>query len=238
MDHNACERMKSSDYWKSLQQGISSDSYDQKKYALYILSQSIRAINFDINNDYIQWNVSNSMSLLSEWKRYISLIEIICIDTSINQTIDTSNDMLNILTNPSSLIPHTWSMCLLSTGLKSPMESIKDHINGVIISLNNLDFLQQGDELFIEQILLPQATTAAYFNAADMKKCSYGDMLSEFVYKLICNSKLKTIPALLSFLNSNRTSYDVPKIYILHGINRAITNLNVTLSVDDLKSSK
>ena len=56
--------IQKSDYWKSLQQGLISDSHEYRKFSLSILQVSLTSINTDLNNDYIVWEITNKQNTL------------------------------------------------------------------------------------------------------------------------------------------------------------------------------
>lgn len=230
-------------YWDYLQDGILNKTYEIRKYSLYILSQSLQKITNDINLKSMTWKIDAKEKYTFEWQRYITLVNIISIDTSLHQAEDSSLDLIKII-GQKSLIPKSWARCLLSTGLQSSMETLRKFVGNITLQLDSCDMevFASGFE-FLTDTLLPYLMLASHFTVEKTKTdvpvdfCPFGEKLSNFITSLLSylddDKCREACHCLLAFLYKMRLSFDPARIYIMYGVERALKGRQV-LSQNEL----
>lgn len=222
-------------YWSYLQLSLQEKyKYNCKKFGLHILSKSIQSISHDISLPIMTWNDSARDQYLLEWRRYITLIEIVGIDASLNQAEASQADILHILNTSKSLIPTSWGLVLLSVGLTSTMDSIRRLISGLILSmdLENTALLSESESLL--HVLLGFCTQAGHFSTVDLGgrvTCAYAETLMDFTARLVNLSddvsSLEITKTVLSFINENSRIHDPARIYLILGLAKGLQNRNI-----------
>jgi len=219
--------IQKSDYWKSLQQGLISDSHEYRKFSLSILQVSLTSINTDLNNDYIVWEITDKQKYLNEWSRYMTLYEIIAIDTSLNQAEAGQNDITGLI-SPTSLIPSSWGWCLLSTGLQATLESVRKFTLRLLLSIpsENLYLIKHGLPI-LEKAFLPNLMNASNLNVKitsnDKLDCEYAYQLKNYICNMVKNlstdQEFQDITlSILRVLADLKDSYGPSRILVLHGL--------------------
>ncbi|ODV78144.1 uncharacterized protein CANTADRAFT_54915 [Suhomyces tanzawaensis NRRL Y-17324] len=224
-----------SNYWGVLQNGLSSVSHEHRKFCLSILQLSVQSIKFDISNDYITWNTSESSIHLEEWSRYTTLFEVMGVDTSLHQAVAGSNDIIGLISS-NSLIHPSWGFCLLSTGFKATMDSVKKFSLNLLLSIppEHLYLMKYGLP-FLEQIYLPYAMSAHLFivrNVDGFSKCEFGDRLSNFIASLVSNLRTNdeyelVLGSIMKVLENLKESFDPARIYVTRGIVKGLGDKQV-----------
>lgn len=225
-------------YWDLMIQGLLSKSYDLRKYTLHILSQSLQKIDHNINTSTMFWDISKREKHLWEWERFGTLVNIVSIDTSIHQTGDSAADLVKLI-GKDSLIPKTWARCLLSTGLKSSTDSIREFIGNVVLSLDvqDMSIFLDGYE-FLTGTLLPHLMLASHFvvkrETVDSEfGCVYGEQLASFIGSIIhyLEPQPKVLNQLLNalfvHLDAERYSFDPARLYLVSGIESGLRGKHV-----------
>ncbi|ANB13042.1 Trm3p [Sugiyamaella lignohabitans] len=173
----------------------------------------------------------------AEWKRYISLVEIVSIDTSINQTQDSISDIVKILSRESN-IPPVWAISLLSSAVTSTMEQIRKFVTGIILYMDVGDLaIFKHDSTFIKDTLLPFAVLSSHFSTIEISEhnysCPHGDLLSKFVHNLLISLEdydaTQMINSILDFLYGNRFTFDPARLYVVKGIRDGLRNRQILL---------
>lgn len=222
-------------YWSYLQLSLQEKyKYNCKKYGLHILSKSVQSISHDITLSIMKWNNNARDQYLLEWRRYITLIEIVGIDASLNQAEASQADILHILNTSKSLIPTSWGLVLLSVGLTSTMDSIRRLISNLILSmdLENTALLSESNSLL--DILLGFCTQAGHFGTVDLGGrvvCAYADTLMNFTSRLVALSddvsSLKLAKSILTFINENNRIHDPARIYLILGLANGLQDRSI-----------
>lgn len=234
-------------YWDYLQSGILTKTYEIRKYALYILSQSLLKVQNDLRLAAMKWEIAKRDIYIWEWQKYTTLVNIISIDTSLHQAEDSANDLIKII-GKNSLIPKSWARCLLSTGLQSSMDSLRKFIGNVLMEVTSEDLeIIASDFSFLTDILLPHLMVAHNFSVEKSEKasgqevCMFGDRLADFIAALFAYlpdaSSRDASNALLSFLYKQRHSFDPARIYVMYGIESGLHGRKI-LSTDELSLTK
>lgn len=225
-------------YWDLLIQGLLNRSYEIRKYTLHILSQSLQKINHSIDTKTMYWDVNKREQHLWEWERFGTLVNIVSIDTSIHQASDSAADLVKLI-GRESLIPKTWARCLLSTGLRSPMDSIRIFVGNVALSLEKDDMAIFLDGFgFLTGTLLPQLMLASNFSVRrssvdDDFSCVFGEQLAAFmesILRYLADNPAATneiIEALFTHLYAERHCFDPARLYIISGIEKGLQNKRV-----------
>lgn len=216
------------DYWMALQQGLISDSHVYRKFSLSILQVSLISINTNLKNDYIVWRMDDKQKYLNEWSRYMTLYEIIAIDTSLNQAEAGQNDITGLI-SPTSLIPSSWGWCLLSTGLQATLESVRKFTLRLLLSipLENLYLIKHGLPI-LERAFLPNLMNASNLNVKitstnDKLDCEYAYQLKNYICNMVKNlstdQEFQDITlSILRVLADLKDSYGPSRILVLHGL--------------------
>lgn len=231
--------IKSDLYWKIIQNGLNSSSHDHRKFCLSLLLLSVKAINVSFENELISWNSSLRDQYLTEWSRYITLFEILGIDTSLHQAEGGVGDIVALI-SPDSLINPSWGFCLLSTGFKASMDSVRKFSLSLLLSipLENLYLIKFGLE-YLENVYLPYAMLAPHFSVkqitgANECYCAYGERLREFVANLLKNLKeekdyQEVAFSVLKVLDKLKDAFDPARVYVSLGLLQGLQNKLVLL---------
>lgn len=214
-------------YWTVLQGFLVSNSHDHKKYCLSILQLSIKAIDCTFSNALLQWDNSKKNLYLKEWARYVTLFEILAIDTSLHQAQAALNDIV-ALVSPKSLIHASWGFCLISTGFTASMDSVRKFSLKLLLSIphENLYMLKYGLDLLVD-VFLPYAMIASHYilRVSDdgIETCEFGTRISAFTEGLVGNLQSdseaqEVAAAVLQVLDNTRESFDPARIYVTAGL--------------------
>lgn len=229
------ELLASDGYWKLLQKGISASSNDHRKYCLTALKRSIQQISVDIHCDYMKWEIHRADEYVNEWQRYTTMVEIISVDTSLHQTEDSASD-LKYMMSTRSVIPPTWTTCLLSAGLGSSMDAIRRFVSKIVLSMPTADLiLFEYQPEFLCQVFFPHVMLASYFMVEHKNDGGYGcphaEKLSGFAMGLLrslsderCNAHLFH---LLKFFTEAKYTFDPARIYLLRGIELGLSGRKI-----------
>ncbi len=244
--------IKKPEYWKYLQKGLVTKTRDVSKYCASIIQLSVKGISTTFENEFISWDMSKEELFLTEWRRYLTLVEIIAIDTSINQAEAASVDLYRLL-SPESLLKPSWGRSLLSSGIIGPMESVRRFTLNLALSLpkSSLALFKDGSD-FLVDVLVPFAMGAPNFNDivtleknSELKGsnlvCRYGERFSEFISNILKSLEEENAAnltgKLFKLLLKERYSFDPARIYLLRGILRGIDEKKILNKdhIDNLK---
>ncbi|RKP32842.1 hypothetical protein METBISCDRAFT_21105 [Metschnikowia bicuspidata] len=225
-------------YWNFLQEGLGNSSHEQRKFSLSILQYSIKLINSSFTTNCFSWNTSNKSNLLREWSRFTTLFEILGVDTSLHQLQAATNDFLHIMT-PQSLIHPSWGFCLLSTGFRAPMDSVRKASAFILMNIKSdgLSSLRYGLP-FYEKHFLPYLMLSRHFNVRKVSKdsntlqCEFGTKFTDFLASIIQNMRddeesANFVRSTLRVLISRKDIFDAVKIYTTWGIVKGLNGRRV-----------
>ncbi|KAI5965593.1 uncharacterized protein KGF55_000955 [Candida pseudojiufengensis] len=213
-------------YWEKVQLALGEKSHELRKYGMFILQMSIKSINSNIQNDYIVWDVKNSKNYIREWERYITLYEVLAIDTSLHQAKAGVTEIKNLI-SPTSLIQPSWGWCLLSTGFQAANDSVRKFTLTMLLSIPSENLYLIKDALTVlEYTLLPNLIFAPNFDVRTVNgivECPYVDKLKNTIQYMVFNLKeekeLQDISAcILKFIASKGQSFGPARILVLHGL--------------------
>ncbi|EMG48341.1 TRM3 tRNA [Candida maltosa Xu316] len=213
-------------YWMLLQKGLISEAHEYRKFSLSILSLSLESIDTQIDNKYIRWDMKEKSKYFNEWSRFMTLYEIVGIDTSLNQAEAGKNDITGLI-SPTSLIPASWGWCLLSTGLKAALESVRKFTVRLLLSIppEHVYLIKHGLPIF-ESAFLPNIMSASNLNikVVDGKvECEYAQQLKNYICNMVKNmttdQEFRDISlSILKVLAELSDSFGPSRILVLHGL--------------------
>lgn len=210
------ELLRQAEYWDLLRQGITigMKSCECTKYCLQILSASLKDLDFDLDLPKMTWRIEHRQRYLNVWSRYVALVEILCIDTSLNQAEDSADDIVALL-HPESLLPRSWAISLLEAGLTS---NIRDFVYNLVLELGEpLEVFNESPE-FLANKLIPAALQASNFFVEE-HKCVYKEKLAAFTARLCTflhtDQTNRFIGALMTEFSQSVRLYEAPRVILL-----------------------
>ncbi|GEQ67021.1 hypothetical protein JCM33374_g684 [Metschnikowia sp. JCM 33374] len=216
-------------YWHILQSNLVGNSHETRKLCLSILQLSLKNINCSFSMDIMSWDFSQESKLLREWSRFTTLFEVLGIDTSLHQTQAAVNDIIGIISEE-SLIHPSWGFCLLSTGFRASMDSVRRYSTEILFSIKpqNLHLLKHGLS-FLEEHFLPYLMLSRHFvvrskgTSSTEIHCEYGEQFSSFICSIMQSlSKPEEFSdvsyTILSVLAKARETFDAVRIYTCYGL--------------------
>ncbi|OBA23358.1 hypothetical protein METBIDRAFT_76388 [Metschnikowia bicuspidata var. bicuspidata NRRL YB-4993] len=225
-------------YWKILQLNLVGNSHEIRKLCLSILQLSLKEINTSFSTSLMSWDANEEKEQLREWSRYTTLFEVLGIDTSLHQTQAAVNDIVGII-SADSAIHASWGFCLLSTGFRASMDSVRKYSAEILFSIKpeNLHLLKYGLS-FLEDHFLPYLMLSRHFNVRSKGPsttdihCEYADKFSSFLCAVMkslstpeeLSSVLSTI---MTVLANSRDTFDAVKIYTCHGLVKGLQEKKV-----------
>ncbi|KAI3405575.2 hypothetical protein KGF56_001593 [Candida oxycetoniae] len=224
-------------YWAGIQTGLSSDSREIRKFALSILTLTIKSINVNLQNRYFRWNTDEKQFYLDEWARFITLYEILAIDTSLHQAEAGIKDISNLISTKSA-IPPSWGWGLLAIGFKATIESVRKFTMRLLLSIppENL-YLIRSALSTLEKDLLPNLMMASHLNVRTVDgipECGYVQKLRNFIFNMIkylnddtdCQNVAYSI---LKVLAETRDGFAPARILVLQGMLEGLSKRKVLL---------
>lgn len=218
------------EYWSILQQHLKKGSLAQQntKFALQVMRNTFTRLPDCVNLDHFHWDRSGSSDL---WYRFLTLVEIVGVDTSHNQTMDSAHSIVAIC-SPRSPITASWVLVLLEAGLTCNMEPIKDFMCEILMSFDDAHLrCLRADPHFVARVLLPQAALAGKFVVDDAKNCGYIDVLLDFARKLVKAFDFDTPALLRAVCEENlerRMVWEAPRLLIWQGFAEYFGNFDFT----------
>lgn len=219
-------------YWTLLQDGLAHPSHEIRKITLSILQLSLQAIACDVDVPNFHWSQSEKDLLLREWQRYVTLYELLGIDTSLHQTQAAVKDILAIMT-PASKIHPSWGFCVLATGFQASMDSVRRFANEVLLSIEpaNLHLLKYALP-YLKDHFLPYMMLLRHFAVRQKDAstheltCEYAERFNDFiaaVLRSLDDSELGPMAlTILSTLAKSPDMFDAVKIYTLYGMTKGL----------------
>ncbi|SCU81902.1 LADA_0C01750g1_1 [Lachancea dasiensis] len=220
-------------YWSSLKQGLGHDIHEIRKYSLSIIKLTLQAFPEEesFENTLVRWSSKDHTNIMAAWKRFITLYEIVALDTALNQFEAASGEILDLLEN--DFINGQWGIIIFTTGLKASMESVRRFTVSLMFQIRDKAIFHTCcHELKLQY--LPASMYAPYFSVIG-NECPFGEALSNFVAELITHTQRspfsdqvpEMILSILSCLYNQRAAFDPPKIYISVGLYRALKLLKL-----------
>lgn len=218
------------EYWELLQLGLASVSPEHRRITLSILQLSVKLIDVSFENLVMLWDTRKSQILLKEWQRFVTLYEVVAIDTSLHQAQAGSKSIVELI-SPKSNIHPSWGLCLLSTGFKATMDSARKFTLSLTLSLpeDSMELLKYGPE-FLKLTFLPYAMLASHFivrSDGAKETCPYGERLSSFITSMLRSMKSKedlqfASQIILEVLQQHKEAFDPARIYLCYGLLQGI----------------
>lgn len=185
---------KDDEYWEILQQhiGRSSLTRENTKYALQIMRHTFKRLPASVHMKHFDWEVGSS----DLWYRLLTLIEIVGVDASHNQTVDSASSIVAIC-GPTSPITASWILVLLEAGLTCNIDPVKQFLTELMMSFDasHLQYLKANPG-FVANVLLPRTALASNFVVDDARNCAYIDLFSSFIQRVV-RAFENEVPALL-----------------------------------------
>lgn len=209
-------------YWVILQRILVSDNYEFRKYAISIIQLTFQNIpkGFNFKNGTIMnWN----SEFEKDWNRFFTIYEITGIDTSLHQVQEGLKDF-HLLKS----IPKSWLVILLSTSIKSSMDSVRKFALEFILKMDDAQLALFSDSVEFLNIFFDFVMQANLFHVSSNGKCLHGEKLSNFVQTLL--RKLiddKEYPAVqnicdLIFTKLASSPFEFAKVYLVLGLNNGL----------------
>ncbi|KAF8005370.1 hypothetical protein HF325_000827 [Metschnikowia pulcherrima] len=216
-------------YWQTLQLNLVGHSHETRKLCLSILQLSVKQIRVSFETPIMSWSTENKNNLLREWSRYTTLFEVLGIDTSLHQTQAAVHDIVGIISEK-SLIHPSWGFCLLSTGFKASMDSVRKYSTEILFSIKpeNLHLLKHGLS-FLEHHYLPYLMLSRHFvvrpksSTTNELRCDYAEKFSSFICAVMKSLSSpeelsNVLYTILSVLAKARDGFDAVRIYTCQGL--------------------
>lgn len=216
------EILQDPDYFNYLQSGLVSELHEHRKLCISILKLSILSINSNITTGIFEWDLSMNDKYMKEWERFLTVFEIMAIDTSLHQAEAASSDIIGLIA-PDSLIHPSWGFRLLSTGFRAGTDSIRKFTLNLLLSIpsNNLYLLKFALPI-LQDIFLPYMMLANHLIVVD-DQCLYGETLTSYIKSIItsCQSTNEIqdlVSTIFAVINNSKDAFDPCKIYVLNGV--------------------
>lgn len=212
--------IKTDMYWEHIQRELDHEVHEHRKLAVSILKLTIQKLSanaVEFETTFFTWNSIPSIEMLNGWKKFTTLYEMIALDTSLNQIEAAKQDIIKIFDNVH--LHHSWGLILLSTGLKSSMESVRKYMMTLMFLITDFSVFSSNISL-LTKTLLPAAMSAHYFEVKG-DNCPHGEKLSLFVKGLFTQTTVDLsdlLSRILELLIEKGTSFDPSRIYVAYGI--------------------
>lgn len=223
-------------YWTYLQQLLVNETHQYRKYGLTIIQLLVQLLTASFSNSIMAWDAAEHHQYIELWKRYCTLYEIIGIDTALHQVEAGYSDIQSML-EPQSKIPVSWGLCLVSTGIKASMDSVRKYSLEIILNIKrpNLVIFDEHCSYFLTEVLLPYAIQGNLFTVTRSsvtaeEECVHGAKLADFIahifHGLSAHGKLHSVLVvallILKKLVQFSQSYDHARMYVLMGLFRGL----------------
>ncbi|KAI5959437.1 hypothetical protein KGF57_002075 [Candida theae] len=218
--------LQANQYWSVLQRGLTSTIHEQRKFSVSILQLSIKSINSQLDNAFIMWDLNKTNAYLNEWARYVTLYEILAIDTSLHQAEAGFTDIAGLI-SPDSLIKPSWGWCLLSTGFTATIDSVRKLTTRLLLSipLHNLYLIKDALPI-LEKSFLPNLMIAANMNVKVVNgkvECPFAYQLKDLITNMVKNLKQENefqavALSILRVCAEFKHNFAPTRILIMHGL--------------------
>ncbi|SSD60820.1 related to tRNA (guanosine(18)-2'-O)-methyltransferase [Saccharomycodes ludwigii] len=241
---NFIDFLKSDSYWNFIQLGLISSVHEFKKIALSVLKMTFQKLNecdvpLQFSNEYISYPIDDKLQITA-WKKFITLYEIIAIDTALNQFEDASSDVLELFGNKNIIHPN-WGLLILSSGMKSSMESVRKYTLKLMFAINDKSIFTHNLK-DLQTIYIPNMLQASNFVVVSENltnsilnedlACPYSDILVNFIVELIQASPSPILSTLFEVLQKQTSGFDPAKIYLTYGIYSALLKSKKSISLE------
>lgn len=207
------------------------------KYALKILELTFDSVNGHLSSSQMEYNSSDQVCR-SYWQRYICLIEILGIDTSLHQMANSMSDFVAIL-RPESPIPLEWKLALVNVGIiVSNTDSIRSYTAEMLLGMdsNSLESLAQAPKLVVDNWYPRFLRTNAF--VVINGRCLHAEHLESFTNQFAeACFKMNTFDAFIrclgEFFSLHAHAIEAPRVMILAAIKKSIDKHECKLSTTD-----
>lgn len=222
-------------YWINLQKSLDHIVHEYRKLSLSVLKMTIQKLT--MNNSQIDksfttkcfyWDPKQSSQIEDSWKKFVTLYEIVALDTSLNQIQAARKDILNFFNDP--YIDGTWGLIFFSTGQRASMESVRKYVMYLMLDVQDRKIFSLNLPL-LRSTLLPPVLQAHYFKAEyghddicvpHPNICHHGNTVSQLFYDILDRAptdiQSNVLSTLLKLLVDFGTSFDPSRIYACSGI--------------------
>lgn len=222
-------------YWINLQKSLDHTVHEYRKLSLSVLKMTIQkltmngsGINKPFTTKYFYWDPNQSSQIENSWKKFVTLYEIVALDTSLNQIQAARKDILNFFNDP--YIDGTWGLIFFSTGQRASMESVRKYVMCLMLDVQDRKIFSLNLPL-LRSTLLPPILLAHYFKAEydnndislpHPNVCHHGNIVSQLFYDILDRAptdiQSSVLDTLLNLLIDFGTSFDPSRIYACSGI--------------------
>ncbi|KAG0660274.1 hypothetical protein C6P44_003275 [Monosporozyma unispora] len=227
----------SDDFWIGIQFALKHDIIEYRKIALSIVKKIIeRLSSSDIplmsdtfTSTYFCWDHKKKREYELSWNKYITLYEIVALDTNLEEIKKVRKDINNLFNN--SLISESWGLIVYSTGLKSFMRTIKEYMVSSMLEIKNKSVFSSNLPL-LRSTLLPSLMDITYFKSCrenpcslDDNYCPHGKLISDLFYGILAASNDNDSHVLSTLLETIiDIDFIAAKIYCCDGIYKYLIN--------------
>lgn len=214
------EFIRSKQYWENLQHALDHEVHEYRKLGLSVLQLTIQAVyakNEPFETTLFTWIPYEKEEIITTWKKFTTLYEIIALDTAMNQFEAATPNLLSIFED--KYIYPGWTMLLFSTGLNASMESVRKYTVSLIFKINDRSVFASNLNV-LKLSILPSIMQAQLYKT-DGKLCSHGEAVIDFVSDLVIHGKSDKeviLNTLLETLIEHGASFDAARIYVSFGI--------------------
>ncbi|KAK9370984.1 hypothetical protein V1509DRAFT_166183 [Lipomyces kononenkoae] len=225
------------EYWLAIAQQLVTGSPERRKLCLYILERSVHAINVDIDfGGIFTFSIPQRQQCLKLWSKFVTLVEIIAIDTSVHQTRAAMPDIQFLLQPPSSSstprIAPLWPTCLLKMGFAASLISVRAEIAKFLFALDVRQLkVFECEYGIITDAFLPFVAQASFFTIEKDKDgrdtCSHGESVSEFIERVVLafDSPVEFVESMLSsIVDGEKKVFEAYIAYVVRGIWSAVSS--------------
>lgn len=157
---------------------------EASKIALQIMESTFAKLKEPVKNEFMDYDPYNKASREC-WSRYISLVEVLGVDTSLHQTTGSLPDFAALL-GEKSLIPSRWMIALINVGLcVSNTETIRVLVMELIMSLhpNQMKALVEFPD-FVAKVVYPRILQTPNF-VVIYSTCVHADHFERFSHNIL-----------------------------------------------------
>lgn len=190
---------------------------EASKIALQIMESTFDKLEKPVKNEFMEYDPQNKASKEC-WSRYISLVEVLGVDTSLHQTTGSLPDFAALL-GEKSLIPNRWMIALINVGLcVSNTETIRVLVMELIMSLDKsqMNALVEFPD-FVSQVVFPRILQTPNF-VVIYSTCIHADHFERFSHNILSaylnhsNASLeKFLRGLFLYFMEHAHCFEVPR---------------------------
>lgn len=220
------------EYWMHVRAALSQKVHEYRKLGISVLQLTVKKISTWPESFYtslISWDPLHASKFVQSWKEFMTLYEIVSLDTALNQIEAASGGILKLLDEGAFLNP-SWGLILFSTGLRASMESVRKYMVSLLFQVRDKSVFAT-DLTTLRAVFLPSIMEAHFFNS-DGADCPYGEHLANFISAIITESAEQAdvvVEAMLETLVDQGGSFDPARIYISLGILNSLRKKNARL---------